>query len=403
MSISGNSLPPLSPATNNNNNNNHNAASGGMSSTHHTAHSTYRSKFAGMPGSASALHLHYGFKSSAPAFDPLPASHTAVVARREMQRWAQGQRLGQKHEWDVTTACADTGGHPKRALMHQLSEFQAPRLVPNFRAQQIATVHKHAVPVWKPSKFRVDQTAFLSKKERELVTRSGGASVTALSHAELPITEDPEVQKREAGWNISSSLEPVRANLFAKKEYEDLRPLNKTKAILDQDRYVSPVDDIKRKMDSAREQKRQQRHQHDQFVARMKREARARRGLRPMSLAADVGPDGQAVVFKMSNIDSWWDQEPVELKSAVETLEQRRRAEEERLAKKAAAEAEARGGGPQGIRVVAPGQQQGGAAGAGGGASSGQQATAGDAQSNPVSGRAGNAAGGGGRRNSRGM
>jgi hypothetical protein len=327
--------------------------------------STYRSKFAGMPGSASALHLHYGFKNSAPAFDPLPPTHPAAQARRDAQRWAQGQRLGQKPEWDGTSATADSGGHPRRALMHQLSEFQAPRIVFNFRAQHVPQVHKKSVPVWRPSKFRVDQTAFLSKADRGLATHSVEGTTTLLSHAEMPITDDPRLQRREAAWNQSTALEPVRANLFAKKEYEDLRPLNKTKPILDHDRYVNPVEDVRRRQEEARDIKRQARQEHEEFVAQMKREARARRGMRPQSLSIQqqqqhqVGPDGKALVFKMSNMETWIKHEPAELREAVSVLETRRRDEEARAALKAQQEAEARGAVPQGLRVVAPGQSQG--------------------------------------------
>lgn len=352
-SNSGSILPTLSSGSSPSGTQHAAAAAPGSPATQQLSGSTYRSKFAGMPGSASALHLHYGFKNSAPAFDPLPPTHPAAEARRSMQRWAQGQRLGQKPEWSGTTATADSGGHPRRALMHQLSEFQAPKIVFNFRAQQVPSVHRQAVPVWKPSKFRVDQTAFLTKAERERATHSVPGTTTVLSHAEMPITEDPRLQRREAGWNQSTALEAERANLFKEKVYKRQLEENKTLDVLDMDRYVNPVEDVRRRVDSGRDAKRQQRREKEEFVERMKREARARRGLRPQSLAAlDVGPDGQPVVYKLSNIDSWWNNQPAELQEAVMLLEQRRQEEQERAARKAQAEAEARGAAPQNLRVV---------------------------------------------------
>lgn len=324
----GGGTQQLNSSSTNNNNNNANGAS--------STNANYRSKFAGMPGSASALHVHYGFKHSAPAFDPLPAEHPAAVARKEARQWAQGTRLGQKPEWSATTATPDSGGHPRRQLMHQLSEFQAPKLVYNFRAQELPSVHKQAVPVWKPGKFKVDQTGFLSKKDRQRAGHIVLGNTDVLSHAEMPITEDPEKQRREAAWSNSTALPHERASLFVKREEADYRALNRTKPILDHDRYVNPIEDVKRKHDQYRELKRHDREEKQEFVAKMKREARARRGLKPASLADETSAsknnlEGQ--VFKMSNIDTWWNLTPPELQEAVDTIESRRLAEDDKAKK----------------------------------------------------------------------
>lgn len=341
-------------ATTNNNNTNTN--------------NTHRSKFAGMPGSASALHVHFGFKNTAPAFDPLPADHPSVVAKREAKHWAQGTRLGQKPDWDCTSGTTDAGGHPRRALMHQLSEFQAPKIVYNFRAQQVPSVHKQAVPVWKSNKFKIDQTAFLTKKEKSISTHHVLGNTNALSHAEMPLTENPQLQRKECSWNTSTALAHERDSLFVKRKEVDFRALNRVKRILDQDRYVNPIEDVRRSIDTKRDEKRQLREAQQEYIAKMKREARARRGLKPASLGDDsiggssqtrssnnnIHHDGQQT-FKMSNIDTWWDASPPEVQEAVMTIQSRRQAEEER-AKKADEEANAAGRmqQPSSLRVVAP-------------------------------------------------
>lgn len=356
------------------------AGSGSQQQQQQLSGTNYRSKFAGMPGSTSALHVHYGFKHSAPAFDPLPSDHPSVIARREARGWAQGTRLGHKPEWNGNTCTPDTGGHPRRNLMHQLSEFQAPKIVYNYRAQELPSVHKQAVPVWKSSKFTVDQANFLSKKDRSIAGHHVLGNTTMLSHAEMPVTEEPRKQELESGWNVSTALAHERASLFVKREEADYRALNRTKPILDHDRYVNPIEDVKRKMESNREEKREQRRHQQAFVAEMKREVRARRGLKPMSLSGGSGGDyyyeddtligggssrsvqrhhplHQNQVFKMSNIDTWWDASPPEVQETVRALQSRRQAEQDDKMKREKAEEEAARmmSQPTGLRVVAPG------------------------------------------------
>ena len=61
-------------------------------------------------------------------------------------------------------------------------------------------------------------------------------------------------------------------------------------------------------------------------------------------------------VFKMSNIDTWWNASPPEVLEAVSVLQSRRHVEEEEAARRKKADEEtARMSMPTNLRVVAPG------------------------------------------------
>lgn len=117
-----------------------------------------------------------------------------------------------------------------------------------------------------------------------------------------------------------------------------------------------------------REEKREIRQKQEEYVTQIKEEARMRRGLKPnssSSLSPTSGrrqlnstghqPQQQQQVFKMSNIDSWWNASPPEVLEAVSVLQSRRQNEQEEADKlKKAEEEAARMSLPTNLRVVAP-------------------------------------------------
>lgn len=264
------------------------------------AENSFRSKHAGLPGSMMAIRVNYGRQTN--AFDA-PGPETELGrTRSEVRRWAQGHRLGDKHEWNPSSRDDKLMRFPDRPLMHSLSEFQGTRIEYNYRAQTLPSVNKTAVYVPKPSKMEVDKTIFLSSAEKEkLVSRCAG-TMTSLSRSEMQ--NDMPSAAREGGWNISTSLPEERANIFKKPKYPSYLHINKVKDIVDDNSYISPIERQAIIAETMRETKIAQRRTGG------KGGAHASSSTSTLSMSSSVA-NGAPAVFKMSNIGEWWDKCPI--------------------------------------------------------------------------------------------
>lgn len=272
----------------------------------------FTSKFAGRPGSLTAARITY--PRNLPGFEALAPEDEAAVKKREVRRFKQGHRLGDPMEWNASTYTPGQGGHPERPLMHRLSEFQAVRMEYNYRSQTLPDVNKKTIFIPKPSKMEFDRSMFVAEKDKGKLVDQCPATVTKLSSFE--INNDPDQiagVDREGKWNCSVQLDEPRTNIFKSKDYDDFRDINKSKRILDHDKYVPPQRRQAELLKNRREDKlaeREAKRRHDQEEA--ERKMLAKRG-------GTLTRDGEPV-FKMSNIDLWWNKHPPELAPHLQAL-----------------------------------------------------------------------------------
>lgn len=247
---------------------------------------TFRSKYAGKPGSLVAIRLDYARRST--AFDDVTHEKPELAKiKRDVKRWKQGQRLGDKLQWNPSAQPDGyVGSAPQRPLLHQLSEYQGVKLDYNFRASTLPTVNKETQFVPKPSKLQIDRSIFLSAKEKaKLVDRCPGTGAN-LSRQEIQNRGIPGVE-RETSWNTSVALDDERTNIYKLRGYEDMREINKTKAVIDQSKYVPPQRRHVETVKGARDQKLAKRTQ--------------------AASSASQRHEPSEKVFKLSNINDWWD------------------------------------------------------------------------------------------------
>jgi hypothetical protein len=261
--------------------------------------SNFRSRFAGMPGSLMAIRVDYARRSA--AFDGVSSESEVAQAKRDVKRWKMGHRLGDKAEWNGSNQPeGHIGGAPQRPNLRQLSEFQGVKLEYNYRAATLPDINKTTRYVSKPSKLQVDRSIFLPPHERALLTESNMGTRTMLSRKEMSNT-GVEGEDREAGWNCSVELGHERSDIYKLRSYEQFLELNKTKSILDHSTYVAPHKRQQATLKASREEK----------LARRDDEARAK-ALRDAARHSHSAPahnalGGNGPVFKMSNINQWWD------------------------------------------------------------------------------------------------
>lgn len=259
------------------------------------AENSFRSKYAGKPGSLVAIRVDYGRGTA--AFDSLPPETNVAQAKRDVTRWKMGHRLGDKPEWNQSAQPEGyTGSAPQRANLHQLSEYQAVKLEYNYRAATLPSIDSTARFVPKPSKLQVDRSLFLSKEEKELVVPRNPGTLTALSRREMGNEGVPNAD-REGGWNLSTELPQERTNIYKNRDYADFRALNKAKGALDHSKYVPPEKRHVANLKSQREAKLENRET----------EARAREASRRSGASHSASSSGTQPVYKMSNINDWWD------------------------------------------------------------------------------------------------
>lgn len=265
--------------------------------------STFRSRYAGMPGSLVAIRVDYARRSA--AFDPSDEKLAVEKreAKRDVKRWKMGQRLGDKPEWNNSAQPEGyVGSAPQRPNLHQLSEFQGVKLDYNYRASKLPDINHSTRYVPKASKLQVDRSVFLSPAERELLVRQNLGTTTALSRREMT-NDGMEGAEREGGWNNSTVMDGERSNIYKLRGYDDFREINKTKSVLDHSKYVPPQKRQTMAMKTAREAKLAQREED----ARLRQAREAAGGRHPHSAGATASSSSGERVFKMSNIDSWWD------------------------------------------------------------------------------------------------
>jgi hypothetical protein len=269
--------------------------------------STFRSKYAAQPGSLSAIRVDYNRNIT--AFDA-PGGDTHIGHRRsDVRRWRQGYRLGDKAEWNLSSLTSEKEAmFPQRPLMHTLSEYQAVKIDYNFRASTLPDINKKTVFVPKGNKMQIDRRAFLTPKEKSMLVDRCPATVSLLSTHEMRNHTLPGVE-RETGWNCSTALDDSRVSVFKLKSYDDYREVNKTKDIVDPQRYISPVRRQEQFSQTIRETKLRQRE--------AEAEASRRRAHSHRTVASPTGDS--KMVFKMSNIEQWWDLNPTLQQSSQNT------------------------------------------------------------------------------------
>ena len=165
------------------------------------------SKFAGHPGTLTALRIDYTAKDR--AFAAHAPSSSLGKVRKEVRALSSGPRLGDRPLW--TTSSATTGGSsiahapsagslltaipglPQRPLMSQNSAYQAVKLNYNYRADALPPV-KELLYIPKAGKMELDRTPFLTheagKSSTVVITDRCLTTVTGLSRCEHQNTFD---------------------------------------------------------------------------------------------------------------------------------------------------------------------------------------------------------------------
>jgi hypothetical protein len=264
------------------------------------AESSFRSKHAGKPGSLVAIRVDYPLSSN--AFEPLTQGSWLQKRNEEVNKFIRGPRIGDKTDWNSSTATPGMGPLPIRQNMRQNSEFQAVKMNYNYRAAVLPTVNHDTTFVPKPNKMQVDRSLFLSPSEKKNLVKTCPGTSAALSRAEIGNGPVPGVEL-ESGWNVSTALEEKRANIFKKVDYESHVESNKRKTILNPATYITPVDRVASISATNRS---------------LKLTQRGGSVSAPVSglagLTGTVNPAAPAV-FKMSNMAQWWSLNPVNLPS----------------------------------------------------------------------------------------
>eukprot|EP01062_Namystynia_karyoxenos_P073526 TRINITY_DN70328_c0_g1_i1.p1 TRINITY_DN70328_c0_g1~~TRINITY_DN70328_c0_g1_i1.p1 ORF type:complete len:302 (+),score=76.12 TRINITY_DN70328_c0_g1_i1:84-908(+) len=192
-----------------------------------------RSKFAGSPGSITAIRVDYG--RSSVAFEPLEPTSKVAIQKEEACKWKAAQRLGEKPEWNSSIVCR-WQKFPDRASMRTLQEFQSTRLEFNYRAQTLPTCYKNTLFMPKTDKFQFDGSMLLGESDKaKLVRQNPGGG---LSRSEFP-DEAPCIHDNK--WNNSTELDHERGSRWHKKDYFDYRPLNAARGAFSPQRYRNPM------------------------------------------------------------------------------------------------------------------------------------------------------------------
>eukprot|EP01060_Flectonema_neradi_P028528 TRINITY_DN38364_c0_g1_i1.p1 TRINITY_DN38364_c0_g1~~TRINITY_DN38364_c0_g1_i1.p1 ORF type:complete len:265 (+),score=49.56 TRINITY_DN38364_c0_g1_i1:30-797(+) len=165
-----------------------------------------RSKYAGFPGSITAIHVG----RSANAFEPIDPESAQGIRREEVLAWKEDHKLGEKKKWDSSTS-HPWRKFPDRALKRELVAFQALKMQHNFRAQQLPTCYKKNIFFPKRNKFQPDPSLLLSSNEKDcIVNKNVGGE---LSRTDFCDTLEPSFAQ-EKQWNTSTSLEKEKSNIF---------------------------------------------------------------------------------------------------------------------------------------------------------------------------------------------
>ena len=244
----------------------------------------FKSKYAGKPGSLKAIRVDYPLGSA--AFEPLPRNHFKSKRHTEVKKFASGLRIGEKADWNSATF-DELHPFPQRPNLHSLCEFQGTRLEYNYRALELPQVNKSTVFVRKPNKMQIDQSLFLTSREKAMLVKRCPGTAASLSRAEMQNTVG---RAQELSWNVSVQLDDARGSIFKKREYKQYLEANRKKHILNDDAYVTPEQRLALQQAVAREEK-----------LRLRETASA-----PQASSAATIP----LVFKMSNIQEWWQRNP---------------------------------------------------------------------------------------------
>ena len=233
-----------------------------------------RSKFAGFPGSITAIHVG----RSTNAFEPIDSESTQGIRREEVLAWKEEHRLGEKEKWNQGTS-HPWQKFPDRAMKRELAVFQTTKMQHNFRAQKLPTCYKDNVFLPKRNKFQPDASLLLSEKERKLVVKKnvGGD----LSRTDFCDTLQPSY-KQEKEWDISTTLTKEKSNIFHSpvKPHINYSTLNKIRVT--PKKYRSP----------------------EKIVARASREqSRAKERLREDERIRQASLNPKS--FTLSNRDEW--------------------------------------------------------------------------------------------------
>lgn len=264
---------------------------------------SFRSKHAGRPGSLLAIRVDYPLTTS--AFEALPATDAKSQRRAEVKKFTSGLRIGEKAAWNATTI-DEAHPFPSHSPQRTLSEFQAVKMEYNYRANALPQVNKETIFVRKPNKMQIDESLFLSKKERErVVSRCPGTNAT-LSRYEM---QNAEGRSLESGWNTSILPPDDRTCPFKLPTYESFTETNKAKNLLEPTRYKTPQQRHNEVIGTMREAKLSARLPFGVSSASVLSTAQSTN--LQLSAGGTFVASGAPAVFKMSNRNEWWDKCPV--------------------------------------------------------------------------------------------
>ena len=243
-----------------------------------TEDNLFRFRHSGLPGSITAIRLHYPLKGN--AFAAHPHDSTLGEARKDIIESKNVWRLGRLKPWCASTLNEDDV-FPQRAMMRTLSEFQSLRLPVDFRAASLRRDYKQTEFIPKASKFQFDLKNLIPRKK----------NVKRLNF-NLPPVSEFEFSERKRTWNASTELDATRTCFFKNKEYEPMSAVNRLKEEfmpLVRDSYRTPEQRTLEKL---------------KLVSDMKREKREE--LIKQQRIKD-GTDSTQRVYKISNMHEWLD------------------------------------------------------------------------------------------------
>lgn len=264
---------------------------------------SFKSKHAGKPGSLLAIRVDYPLSTT--AFDE-PHAEPVKTRHDEVRKFATGLRIGDQPYWNASTV-DEQHPFPSRPPIRSLSEFQGIKMNYNYRAAVLPTINKETVFVRKPNKMQIDESLFLSKKEKEKLVKQCPGTAATLSRQEIQnLSHDVQM---ENGWNTSTALPSERASVFKPTPCPQRAELNKSKSILNQDTYRSPEVQYHEKSEERRTMKLTAR----ETLGGTGQSAQLRgTGFTRSAGGTTVHVDAPAV-FKMSNVSEWWDKNPIAL------------------------------------------------------------------------------------------
>eukprot|EP01006_Ploeotia_vitrea_P014478 TRINITY_DN39196_c0_g1_i1.p1 TRINITY_DN39196_c0_g1~~TRINITY_DN39196_c0_g1_i1.p1 ORF type:complete len:322 (-),score=31.29 TRINITY_DN39196_c0_g1_i1:82-1017(-) len=218
-----------------------------------------KSRFAALPGSIHATRVQYGRTQQ--SFEPadIYMTESKINQRSDTLKFKQPARLGNKAEWNNSTACH---AFPQRPMMRTLSEFQSTKPVMNYRAEELPKTFKDTVFLPKPSKFQVDRKRFLTEDEKKKLV---GSNPVLNSRSEFDISSKLNGGAKP-GWNTSTLVtEDYTREFFKSKQYSDMRSLTavKNSTILANSGYINPTQREKIRMQRIRQMKMEQREREE--------------------------------------------------------------------------------------------------------------------------------------------